>query len=166
MVLLLGAGAAGAWAFHKLRVPAGVMFGAMAAGAGLFGSGTITTGIPGWIMLPGFAVIGAVIGTNFDGTDRRLLVSTMIASVGAVLVGATAAMAVALPVAWLTGLPTAQIWLSYAPGGVDAMTILALALAFEPAFVGAHHLARFLLLATVMPLWLRPYLQREGSKQR
>ena len=41
---------------------------------------------------------------------------------------------------------------AYAPGGLEAMTILAFALHLDPAFVGAHHLWRFLYVSVMMPL--------------
>jgi uncharacterized membrane protein AbrB (regulator of aidB expression) len=60
----------------------------------------------------------------------------------------------ALGVFWL-GLPVGQIWLAYAPGGVEAMAIMALALNLDPAFVGAHHVVRILGLNVFSPLWRR-----------
>ena len=36
----------------------------------------------------------------------------------------------------------ADVVVAYAPGGLEAMTILAFALHLDPVFVGAHHLSR------------------------
>ena len=55
---------------------------------------------------------------------------------------------------WLD-LPYGQLWLAYAPGGVEAMTIMAFALGFDPAFVGGHHVIRIIAINLVIPLWLR-----------
>ena len=52
-------------------------------------------------------------------------------------------------------LPFGQLWLAYAPGGVEAMAAMALALHLDPAFVGAHHVLRILGLNLISPLWLR-----------
>jgi len=65
----------------------------------------------------------------------------------------TAAFALAAQV-WLD-LPYGQLWLAYAPGGVEAMTIMAFALGFDPAFVGGHHVVRIIAINLVIPLWLR-----------
>jgi uncharacterized membrane protein AbrB (regulator of aidB expression) len=44
---------------------------------------------------------------------------------------------------------------AFAPGGLEAMTILAFVIGLDPAFVGAHHLARFLLIAMLLPFVAR-----------
>ena len=56
-------------------------------------------------------------------------------------------------------LPLAEVILAYAPGAVDAMMLLALALNFNPVYVGAHHLTRIFFVLLTMPLvahWTRP----------
>jgi uncharacterized membrane protein AbrB (regulator of aidB expression) len=42
--------------------------------------------------------------------------------------------------------------LAYAPGSVDAMMLLALALNTDPVYVGAHHMARIFFVSMTMPL--------------
>ncbi len=161
---LVVAAVAGALLLEWFRMPAGVMFGSMIAGALLFATGAVTTGLPEWMMLPGFAVIGATVGANFQGTDRRLFLGTVAAGIGSVFIGSLAAMLTALPFSYLTGLPLAQLWLAYAPGGVDAMAVLALAIGLEPAFVAMHHLTRFFALGVFLPLWLRPRIRAKRAK--
>ena len=55
--------------------------------------------------------------------------------------------------------------IAYAPGGLDAMTILAFALHLDPAFVGAHHLWRFFYVSVMMPLAVA-YLARRAAGRR
>ena len=161
IAVLLAAGTAGGLIFEKLGAPAGMLFGAMIASGLLYGSGLLSVAMPDWLMLPGFVVIGAMVGSNFAGTDLALLKSTVLAGVGSVLVGAGVALVCAWAVASILHLPVAQVWLAYAPGGVETMTIMALALGLDPAYVGAHHVARFLGLGLVVPWWLSGYLKRK-----
>ena len=53
----------------------------------------------------------------------------------------------------------ADVVVAYAPGAQDTMMVLALALHLDPIFVGAHHLARYILVSLSIPLvgrWLGP----------
>ena len=54
--------------------------------------------------------------------------------------------------AWVADLPLALTLLAFSPGGLDAMTIMAFALNLDPAYVGAHQMARYLGLALLMPV--------------
>jgi uncharacterized protein len=42
--------------------------------------------------------------------------------------------------------PIANVVIAFAPGAQDTMMVLALALHLDPVYVGAHHLARFLVV--------------------
>ena len=57
----------------------------------------------------------------------------------------------ALAVATLLSLRLADVVMAYAPGAIEAMTIIAFALHLDPVFVGVHHLARFTFMSLVLP---------------
>jgi uncharacterized membrane protein AbrB (regulator of aidB expression) len=58
-------------------------------------------------------------------------------------------------VAQLVDLPAAEVIISFAPGGLEAMTALAFALHVDPVIVGTHHLLRFMLIGIGLPLVMR-----------
>lgn len=147
----------GGLVFHVIGFPAGLMCGAMFAAALCSGSGIINAKVPGDLMIPAFIVLGAVTGANFVGTDRKFLMQTAVAAIGAIFIGTLVAVAVAIPVAHLMDTSVAKVFLAYAPGGSDTMSILALALGLEPAFVVSHHVIRMFGLGIVVPIWLRFY---------
>jgi uncharacterized protein len=74
----------------------------------------------------------------------------------------TAAIGIAVTLA--APLPVADVIVAYAPGAVDAMMILALALNLDPAFVGAHHLARVFVVSLGLPI-LAHYLSGPEGKR-
>jgi len=160
VAILAAAAALCAALFERFKVPTGAMFGAIFAGGLLFGTGTVTTGLPEWMMLPGFLVIGAIVGSTFQGTTRSQFLETLVAAGGTIAVGCIVSLAIAVPMAQVAQISLAQMWLAYAPGGVDAMAVLALAIGLEPAFVAAHHLARFIGLAMFLPFWFRGHIRR------
>ncbi len=48
-----------------------------------------------------------------------------------------------------------QVWLAFAPGGLEAMTVLAFTLDTDPAFVAGHQIIRFLAVSMIVPFMLR-----------
>jgi uncharacterized protein len=59
--------------------------------------------------------------------------------------------------AYIVKLQLSDIVVSFSPGALDAMMILALALHLDPIFVGAHHVSRFLLISLSLPLFVKLY---------
>jgi uncharacterized membrane protein AbrB (regulator of aidB expression) len=54
----------------------------------------------------------------------------------------------------MVNLPIAELWLAYAPGGVETTAILAMALGLDAAFVSGHHVARVTFLSVIVPFWM------------
>jgi hypothetical protein len=96
-----------------------------------------------------------VTGSRFAGTPLRMLLHFMAAALGsfAVAVAITAVFAAVLVT--ILALPIAEVMIAYAPGAVDAMMLLALALNLDPVYVGAHHLVRIFYVSLTMPLLAR-----------
>jgi hypothetical protein len=163
LVILLAAGALAAVLFWRFGAPAPSLFGSMLAAAVLYGSGLLTSSLPIWLVLPGFLVLGSMIGSNFAGTDARLFIDTLWASFGLLAVSAAAALAWAFLLNRITGLSTIQLWLAYAPGGVETTAIMALSLGLDAAFVSGHHVARVLFLSVLVPIWIRRDLKGSGD---
>ena len=94
------------------------------------------------------------VGARFHGTRMETVARTIPAAVVSVLVALAISAAIAAFGARVLGLPFGEVWLAYAPGGVEAMAAMALSLGLDPAFVGAHHVLRILGLNLVSSLWL------------
>jgi membrane AbrB-like protein len=160
LILLVAASAAAALLFQRLRFPGALLAGSLAASAALHGSGAVTGSLPYPVMIACFVVLGAFVGSRFAGTDIWLLRRTALVSLGAFIVATAIAGLFALAVAALTGTDLPQVFLAYAPGGLDTMTTLAIALHMDSAFVAAHQLARFILIAVTAPVVARWMLRR------
>jgi membrane AbrB-like protein len=142
-------------AFYRARVPGGLIVGAMTASGVLHGSGLVHVSLPAPVVIASFVMTGAMIGSRFAGMNVMLLLRLLGVGLGALVVGAVVAIGCAVIVAWLLGLRTGDVVMAYAPGGLEAMTILSFALHLDPAFVGVHHLARFLLVSVLIPIAVR-----------
>ena len=66
----------------------------------------------------------------------------------------------------LLSLHVGDVIVAYAPGSIDAMMILALALHLDPVFVGAHHLARVFTVTLALPLIVRVLAPAQEDEER
>ncbi len=146
MILLAAVSSAVAFAFLRLRFPGGLLFGAMAGSGILHGSGLVQAVLPWWVGSSAVIVLGAVVGSRFANTTLRMLIGFLGAAFGSFAVSMAVATFFALIVKYFFPFPIANIVIAFAPGAQDTMMVLALALHLDPIYVGAHHLARFLLV--------------------
>lgn len=147
-------------AMNRIGVPAGTLLGAMIASALLHATGLVHGRFPPPLVIAGLIATGAVIGVRFRGTSLATLVRTVPGAVASILLALAISAGIAAFGAWLLGLPFGQLWLAYSPGGVEAMAAMALSLALDPAFVGAHHVLRIIGLNAIGPFWLRRGVRR------
>lgn len=153
LALLVGVSAVAGLLFQRLRVPGGVLLGAMLGSALLHGSGLVDHRLPNWLLNAGFVVTGAMIGSRFAGVTLASLRAALRPSLESVALALVLSSAFAWAGGWLLGLPFGQLWLAYAPGGVEAMTIVAFVLGLDTAFVGTHHVVRFAGLGFLARWW-------------
>jgi uncharacterized protein len=155
MILLAVVSTACALAFFKVRFPGGLLFGAMAGSAILHGSGLIYAVLPWWIGSAATITLGAVVGSRFANMTVRMLVGYLGAAFGSFAVAMGVATTFILIVAYFFPFPIANIVIAFSPGAQDTMMVLALALHLDPVYVGAHHLARFLVVTISVAIGAR-----------
>ena len=140
---------------YRIRFPGGLLFGAMLTSAVLHGSGLIHAVMPGWVANTVMVAMGAVTGSRFANTPLRLLLNFVGAAFGSFAVSVTIAAIFAVVLISVLSLRVAEVMIAFAPGSVDAMMLLALALNLDPVYVGAHHLTRIFFVSLTMPLLAR-----------
>lgn len=159
-IWLFGAAAAGgilaAW---KVNIPAAPMIGALVVTAALHASGANQAMLPDGAIMAAQVALGCMIGGRLEGTDRAELARVSVTGLGAVVVGIALSALFAITVELLLGIGFAQALLAFAPGAIEAMALMAVSLDLDPAYVGAHHIVRVLLMPLMIPLvgkWLVP----------
>ena len=155
IAVTLAGGALGGVAFSFIGIPAAPLLGALLVSGILHGSGLIGGGLAQPLMIAAYIVLGSLVGSRFAGTTLKMLSAMAGASLGAFAVTMGVAALGAMIAAWLTDQPLSQMILAFAPGGIDVMTIMAFALHLDAAFVAAHQLARFLMIAVYAPLLMK-----------
>lgn len=151
MTLGLGAGIL----FEKIGVAGGMLFGPMLLSAILHGSGMAPGQLPDWMQIGSQTLIGAWTGARFIGFDWRLMGKTLSATLGALALSLAVSCLFAALASLSLAIPFADALVAFAPGGLEAMTVLAFALGLDPLYVGAHHLVRFLVISVSLPFVLR-----------
>ena len=155
LALLVAASTAMALVAHWIRFPGGLLFGAMLTSAALHGSDFIHVVMPWWLANAVMICFGAAIGARFASTSLRLMLDFVGAAFGAFAASLAVTAVFAGGLLMMVNLPVAEVMIAYAPGSVDAMMLLALALHLDPVYVGAHHLARIFFVSLTMPLVAR-----------
>jgi membrane AbrB-like protein len=154
LLVLALAGGAMALLATRLRVPAGALLGAMLASAALHGSGLVSGLLPQPLLVASFIVTGCVIGERFRATRFAVIGAAARAAGESVTLAIILALGFAYAGHLVLGRPVGQLFLAFAPGGIEAMTIMASLLNLDPTFVAGHHLVRFLALSFLGPLWM------------
>ncbi len=145
-----------------LRFPGGLLFGSMAASAVLHGSGLVHAVLPWWLGSAAVIVLGAVAGSRFANTSPRTVVDYLGAAFGSFAVAiAVASIFVFLVTTFLPFRP-ADVVIAFAPGSQDQMMLLALALHLDPVYVGAHHLARWLVVTLSIAVFAKRITRKEA----
>lgn len=154
-IVLIAIAAAGGYLFDRLSIPAAFLLaGVVISGLG-HGVGWLE-GRPSPILtFIGFSLAGAVIGARFASVTRAQLRDLFVAGLVVTTIALALSGLVSFLVAELLGLPFGQVWVSFAPGGVEGMSAMALSLGYDPAYVATHHIFRLLLLIAILPTFMR-----------
>src|SRR5215469_8524803 len=152
-----------AYLMMRLRFPGGLLFGAMAGSALLHGIGYVHAVLPWWVGGSAVVMLGAVVGARFANATPRMLLDYIGAAFGSTAVGIAIATFFGVIVTHFLPFPVADVVIAYAPGAQDTMMVLALALRLDPVYVGAHQLARWLVVTFAVALWARRLAKQEGT---
>ncbi len=155
-LVLLACGVAGIVLGEWLRLPAKFLLGPMIVSAIVHVSGLSDSVPPFEIVNAAQLILGITIGCRFVGTPPRTILRVLALSAGSTVI----LLSLTLTFAWLVAKVSVHghvpLILAYSPGGLAEMSLIALALHTEVAFVAAHHIIRvFLVMITAGPLFGR-----------
>ena len=136
----------------KLRAPAGYVLGAMAVAITAKFTGLFEGAMPQPLLIATFVLIGALIGSRFNGITRAEFKQAAIGGLAGTALTVAIATLVTLAVAPFVDMPFGQIWLGLSPGALEGMGALGIALGFDTAFIAAHHVSRLLMLTFAIPV--------------
>ncbi len=145
--LVLGAAALlglplGRW----LRLPAPQIIGPMLLSGAAHVGGLVTVPPPAVLVIVAQVVIGTVIGCRFLGVTPREIGRDLLLGAASSVSMICVAVLLAAALTAATGIPLSQSFLGYSPGGLTEMSLLALAMGQDVAYVSVLHLVRIVLV--------------------
>jgi membrane AbrB-like protein len=155
LAMLVVAGAAAALLLQMLRLPGGWLTGGLLASAALLLGGIVEVRLPGFVIIPAMVALGAITGSRFRPGDLAILPRLARPALAAFAIASAVSVVAAASVTLLFGVNIVQALLAFAPGALDALTLIAYRMNIDPAYVAAHHVARFVALSAAVPLVAR-----------
>lgn len=167
VLLALGCVAMG-WIFNRLKIPAGMVLGAMAAATAAKLGGLYSEAMPTPLVIITFILTGAMIGARFVGITRNEFMAAAKGGLIATAMTVGIVTLMTLAVAQLIDMPFGQIWLGLSPGALEGMGALGIALGYDTAFIAAHHVIRLLMLSFAIPavVMIIRWQERRLAQQR
>ncbi|HEX2136305.1 MAG TPA: AbrB family transcriptional regulator, partial [Microvirga sp.] len=142
---LVGGLAAGAL-FRRIGIAAPILFGTAAVSAALHVTDLTPGVVPPAIATVSLVLIGMFIAENFRHLKWSAVRRLVPAALGSFVLGMAVASFFAAVGAKLARVGFADALVAFAPGGLEAMMVLALVLGLDPLYVGVHHLVRLIVL--------------------
>ncbi|WP_417254298.1 AbrB family transcriptional regulator [Celeribacter sp.] len=159
-LVLLACAVLGTWLGGKLKLPAPGLLGPMLLSGAAHISGLTSSSPPGFLVIVAQVVLGSTMGCRFRGAKPRLVAETLALSLGGTLITMGLSLGFAVLLHKPFGQTVEQVLLAYAPGGLTEMSLVALAMHAEVAYISVHHLVRIVILIAVAPSILTRLAER------
>ncbi|NRB29222.1 MAG: AbrB family transcriptional regulator [Rhizobiaceae bacterium] len=143
-----------------LRLPAPYLTGPLLLSALIHATSLTATNNPDWLLYLAQLIVGTGLGANFSGATIKQLLNAFALGFVAVSLMLLVSFGFATGVGQLTPLSFDALFISYAPGGVTEMNLIALSLGVSPVITATHHLFRILLTSL-----LSGFLARSQKRQ-
>jgi membrane AbrB-like protein len=158
----IAASIGGYYAGKLIRVPSPHMFGPMIGVAAVNLTGFLHLTFPDPLVAVAQVIIGAEVGASFAGLRVRAVARGLFTGVAAGFIMLGVGVACALIAHGVTGLPSTQLILAFAPGGFAEMALVAFGLGADLTFVIFHQLVRYILVMIATPTMVA-VLRRSGA---
>jgi len=164
IVILTACGVVGALAARAIKLPAAFVTGPMFLSAIVHMTGLTASKPPTELIAAAQVVMGTTVGTRFAGVPLRQIGRTLTEAAGSTTIMLGLTLLFALLLQPLAETSFQAIVLAFAPGGLAEMSLIALALGIDAAFVSTHHIIRIIIVVIAAPLTFR-FLKRRRAKK-
>jgi membrane AbrB-like protein len=146
---------AGWWVARGLRLPAAALTGPLILSAAVHLAGLTAARPPPELTAAAQVVIGAALGSRFAGLAFGRMWRLLVLAAGAAVLMFGATIAAATLAEAFSDRGRAALILAFAPGGLAEMSLVALALGIDTAYVATMHVIRIAGIVLLAPLGFR-----------
>jgi uncharacterized protein len=105
--------------------------------------------------------LGTIVGCRFIGAEPKVILRAIWLGLGATTLMLALTFSFAMVLHQMFGQTLEQLVLAYSPGGLAEMSLVALAMNADIAYVASHHLVRISFVMMMAPLIFRLFLKKE-----
>ena len=164
LAILAACAIVGGFVAKRMRIPAAFVTGPMILSAIVHLTGLTASKPPSELVAGAQVVMGSAVGSRFAGVPVRKVLRTLLEAVGSTTVMLAFTVGFAFALEPLSETSIEAIVLAFAPGGLAEMSLIALALSIDAAFVSSHHIVRIVMIVIAAPMIFRWY--RRITKKR
>ncbi len=155
VAILLACAVAGVYLGKWLRFPAPGLMGPMLLSAIVHISDVTHSVPPRFLVIAAQVYLGTMMGCRFVGAPKAMVLRSMLLSFGATLITLSVTLVFALAFHKVFGQTAEQVILAFAPGGLTEMSLVALSMNAEVAYISVHHLVRIVMVIGFAPVVMR-----------
>ena len=141
--------------FDKLKIPAALLAGTLVASGFLQITEIASYKLPENIIDYCLLILGASVGCRFADKTFKEVAKNTVHSFVATLLLVLLGLAAAIVAGYVIDKNFFTLLLSYCPGGIYEVAVIAIFFDLDPEFVSFHHIIRLLLILFIVPLILK-----------
>ena len=141
--------------FDKIRVPAAILSGTLFASGLLQITDFATYKLPDASINFCLLILGASVGCKFAEKSVKEIANNSIHSLVATIILILLGLIAAFVATFVVDTNILTLILSFSPGGIYEVAVIAIAFDLEPDFVAFHHIIRLLFILFTVPLILK-----------
>ena len=151
VAMLTGAAIVGYALAKLLRIPAPQLTGPMFVSAAIHLTGLTAATPPVLVVSIAQVIIGSAVGSRFSGLKLREVARYLMLGAIATVLLLSLTIVYALVLQRLMDVPFGAFVLAFSPGGLTEMSLVALAMHIDTAFVATHHMVRIFIVVALTP---------------
>ena len=163
LIILLIVSVALIYIFDKIKIPAPLLAGVLVASAILQITEIASYKLPGQSINFCLLILGASVGCRFADKSLNEVIKNTVHSFVATALLVFLGVIAAIVAGYFVENNFLTLLLSYCPGGIYEVAVIAIAFNLDPNFVAFHHIIRLLIILFIIPLILR-IINKPSSK--